>query len=130
MNWFDANYTPWLIPIPPFLGFLLIILAAGRSKLLSNTIAIIGVAISFVLGWAVVLNAIQFKTLGIDPAQGGVDVFAKGTAWLANGTGGTASGALNMGTMVDPLTTIMLFMVPLACLLIFIYSLGYMAHDP
>src|SRR5260221_1988752 len=32
--------------------------------------------------------------------------------------------------MLDPLTMIMLFMVPLACLLIFIYSLGYMAHDP
>jgi surfeit locus 1 family protein len=30
-----------------------------------------------------------------------------------------------MGVLVDPLTGIMLFFVPLACLLIFIYSVGY-----
>ncbi len=126
MNWIDANITPWLIPIPPFVAFLLIILAAGRSKLLSNIIAIVGVAISFVLGWAEVLNAIQFKDLG----TAGRGVFNSATAWLANGSAGVQSYSLNMGVAVDPLTTVMLFMVPLACLLIFIYSLGYMAHDP
>jgi NADH-quinone oxidoreductase subunit L len=35
-----------------------------------------------------------------------------------------------MGVFLDPLNHVMLFMVPLACVLIFIYSLGYMAHDP
>ncbi len=35
-----------------------------------------------------------------------------------------------MGVLVDPLTAIMLLMVPLACTMIFIYSIGYMAHDP
>ncbi len=35
-----------------------------------------------------------------------------------------------MGVMVDPLTAYMLLMVPLACLLIFIYSMGYMRGDP
>lgn len=34
-----------------------------------------------------------------------------------------------MGVLVDPLNTIMLFMVPLACLCIFIYSIGYAASD-
>ena len=32
---------------------------------------------------------------------------------------------LTMGVRVDPLTAIMLFMVPIAVLMIFIYSVGY-----
>ena len=35
-----------------------------------------------------------------------------------------------MGVLVDPLTSVMLFFVPIAMLCIFIYSIGYMAHDP
>jgi NADH-quinone oxidoreductase subunit L len=35
-----------------------------------------------------------------------------------------------MGVVVDPLTTVMLFMVPFVCTLIFIYAIGYMANDP
>jgi NADH-quinone oxidoreductase subunit L len=42
----------------------------------------------------------------------------------------TGLTSLNMGVMVDPLTTIMLIMVPLACTMIFIYSIGYAANDP
>ena len=41
-----------------------------------------------------------------------------------------ACQAFKMGVLVDPLTVIMLIMVPLACTMIFIYSIGYMAHDP
>jgi NADH-quinone oxidoreductase subunit L len=40
--------------------------------------------------------------------------------WLPQGL-----NTLNMGVLVDPLTVVMLFMVPLACLMIFIYSVGY-----
>jgi len=35
-----------------------------------------------------------------------------------------------MGVMVDPLTAVMLFMVPLVCTMIFIYAIGYMHGDP
>lgn len=35
----------------------------------------------------------------------------------------------NIGVMLDPLTAIMLFMVPMASFAIFTYSIGYMAHD-
>ena len=42
----------------------------------------------------------------------------------------TGHTTFNMGVLVDPLTTIMLIMVPIAVLAIFIYSIGYMAHDP
>jgi len=120
MNWFDPNVLPWLIPIPPLLSFLLIILITGRSKLLSHTIAITCIAISWVLSFIEYVTVIQIKNLGqIVPASA--------IHWLSNGAG---SGALSMGVMIDPLNALLLFMVPLACLLIFIYAIGYMAHDP
>jgi len=126
MDWTNANFLPWLIPIPPFVAFVLIILAAGRSKLLSHIIAITGVSLSWLMSIATFLNAIQYKDLGT-AARG---VFGSTVSWLANGTNAAGSGALTMGVQIDPLSAIMLFMVPLACLLIFIYSIGYMAHDP
>lgn len=126
MNWLDANYLPWLIPIPPLVAFFAIILVAGRSKPLSHVIAIGAIALSWLMSFAEVLSATRFRDLGT-PARG---VFASGVNWLANGSGGVGSGTLTMGVLIDPLTTILLFMVPLACLLIFIYSLGYMADDP
>ncbi len=125
MNWLDANFLPWLIPIPPLVAFVLIILVAGRYKTLSLVIAMTGIVISWVLATAEVLRAIGYRDLGT-PARG---VFNSAIAWASSGTGATA-GTLNMGVLVDPLTTILLFMVPLTCLLIFIYSIGYMAHDP
>lgn len=126
MNWWDANYLPWLIPLPPLIAFALIVLLLGRSRLATHVTAIGAMALSWFLSFAVVLRAIDFRDLGM--ATRGV--FGSSISWLANGTsGGATAGALTMGVMVDPLTAIMLFMVPLACLMIFIYSLGYMAHD-
>ncbi|MBE2195772.1 MAG: hypothetical protein IAE83_16480 [Anaerolinea sp.] len=127
MNWFDANYLPWLIPVPPLLAFGIILLATGRSKFISNVVAIVSMTLSLVMSFAVVLRAVQFPKLGL-PVQG---VFGSSIEWLTNGAGGvnSASGTLSMGVMIDPLTVAMLVMVPIACLMIFIYSLGYMAHD-
>jgi NADH-quinone oxidoreductase subunit L len=125
MNWLDANFLPWLIPVPPLLAFVAIILVTGRNRTLSHVLAIGGITLSFVMSWGVVINALRFPHLGH-----GDGVFGSSLNWLANGTGMAGSGALNMGVFVDPLNHVMLFMVPLACLLIFIYSLGYMAHDP
>jgi NADH-quinone oxidoreductase subunit L len=130
MNWADANFLPWLIPVPPLLVFALIILVAGRNRLISHVLAIGGMTLSLLMAFAVVFRAIQFRDLGMAPrgvfASNLNQIFGVSTGWLVNGS----TGFLNMGVMVDPLTTIMLFMVPIACLMIFIYSLGYMAHDP
>jgi NADH-quinone oxidoreductase subunit L len=120
MNWFDPNVLPWLVPIPPLLAFLLIILITGRSKTLSHAIAIGCIALAWLFSFIEYINVIQIKNLG-------QTVPASAIAWLPNGAG---SGALNMGVMIDPLNALLLFMVPLACLLIFIYAVGYMAHDP
>src|SRR5579859_1451179 len=131
MNWSDPNYLTWLIPIPPLVAFFVIILAAGRSKTLSHIIAIGCVFSSWLMSLSIVLAAVtQHKDLGlVDGSLGPKGVWGGSINWLANGTG-SGLRAINMGVLVDPLTVIMLFMVPLACLLIFIYSLGYMAHDP
>lgn len=154
----DANFLPWLIPLPPFIACALILLLLGRSKMLSISAAMIGIVLSLLLSWGLVTHVVtNFKGLGTE--QVGVfqsstkDLF--GFTWLANGSDVPAhveapaegesapaegaatesehavgSGALNMGVMVDPLTTIMLFMVPLACASIFLYAIGYMANDP
>ncbi|MFN8420609.1 MAG: NADH-quinone oxidoreductase subunit L [Anaerolineae bacterium] len=134
MNWFDVNNIGWLIPIPPFIACALILLVLGRNKLLSHSAAMIGIILSWAMSWGAVWYIVNnYKGLG--PAT---DVFRSNTttifgqAWLANGAGIPGldgSGALNMGVMIDPLTTVMLFMVPLACMLIFIYAIGYMAND-
>ncbi len=127
MDWTNANFLPALIPIPPLVAFFLIVLFTTRSRTLTQILAIGSVAISWLMSLAMVFRAIQLKALGINPPAG-PGVFGSSSNWLVNGTQ-AASGAINFGVMVDPLTTVMLFMVPLTCLLIFIYSLGYMAHD-
>ena len=147
----------WLIPLLPLLAFFTIILLTRKYDRLSHTIAIGAMLISFVLAqiifWNVItqggsheaaLPAASAEHAAAAPeaaaehpvaevaAEGehGSSVFvASSIPWLPQGV-----NTLNMGVLVDPLTTAMLFMVPLACLMIFIYSVGYgnynKKHDP
>jgi NADH-quinone oxidoreductase subunit L len=112
----------WLIPIPPLLAFAIIVLVTNPNKRLSAMIAITGVAISWVLGWWVFLASVVTPELGKHPFRLAYD-------WLPAG-----STQFTMGVTVDPLAAVMLFMVPFVCLMIFIYSVGYMgigrAEDP
>ena len=53
-----------------------------------------------------------------------------GTRELSTSAGSSwGRRALRLGWVLDPLTAVMLVMVSLVGLLIFIYSVGYMAHD-
>ncbi len=103
----------WLIPLPPLLSFFIIWLFTNRSKTLSHTVAIVSMAISWVLSVITFLFALTIEHFG-------QEVFELSVPWLPTG-----DTALNMGVLVDPLTAAMLFFVPLTCLLIFIYSVGY-----
>jgi NADH-quinone oxidoreductase subunit L len=125
----DSNVLPWLIPLPPLLAFVLITLVVGRNRFASHVVAIGGMALSWLMSWSLVAHAIGIKTLGLPGTEPGYGVFGHKIDWLVNGSGKEGSGALSMGVMVDPLTVVMLFMVPFVCLMIFIYSRGYMAHD-
>jgi len=104
----------WLIPVPPLLSFFIIWLLTHRSKTLSHTVAVGSIALSWVLSWVTVFNAIGVEHFGEDV------IFAGSVPWLPTG-----DTVLRMGVLVDPLTAVMLFFVPLACLMIFVYSVGY-----
>jgi NADH-quinone oxidoreductase subunit L len=120
VNWFSANYLPWLIMAFPLLSFLLIVLATNRHVVLSQAVALAGIGISWLLSMLLFV-----KTVWLTDKELGHDVFGSQLDWLKVGT-----QTFRLGVLVDPLTAYMLLMVPLACLLIFIYSLGYMRGDP
>ncbi len=106
----------WLIPVLP-------LLAAGISALLKQnqrraaaSLAIGSLAISFVISCAAF-----YTTLHSGPGAFR-EVF--NFRWFDFG-----DTSLRLGWMLDPLTAIMLVMVTFVGLLIFIYSIGYMAPD-
>ena len=144
----DPNVLPWLIPAGPLLAFLIITLITNKAKLVPATdhheygghhpdydgmlvpvVARYSRVISVAIGMAGVIAAllISWRTL-YDASQLhhiGQEVLASSIAWMDTG-----ASTFNMGILIDPATVIMLVMVPIAVLMIFIYSIGYMAHDP
>src|SRR5512141_1987685 len=85
-----------LLPLFPFTAFVLIVLWANFNKKLSAGLAIGGIALSWVLGWA-----IAFTTFGIEGF--GENPFRMFTNWLPTGRTWQA-----FGFAVDPLTAGML----------------------
>ncbi len=105
----------WLIPILPFLGFLVNGLFGKRMpKALINTIAVGSVALAFL--WVL-------KTLAaLQPLE---------TKYIEHYYTWIQSGTLNIGVdfAVDRLTAVMLMIVTGVGLLIHIYAVGYMEHE-
>ena len=144
----DPNTLPWLIPAGPLLAFLIITLLTNKSRLVPATdhheygghhpdyegmlvpvvarysrfisivVGMSGVVAALIISWITLYNASQLHHIG-------PEVLASSIAWMDTG-----ETAFYMGVLVDPATIIMLVMVPIAVLMIFIYSIGYMAHDP
>jgi NADH-quinone oxidoreductase subunit L len=144
----NINWLPWLIPVGPVLAFFIITLITNRAKLVAATsseyqdhnhpgypgldvpvVSVPGRVASIVVGLVGILTAwlIAYSVVGqaLGAEHLGEEVFHSSFAWMATG-----DTSFNMGVLVDPLTTIMLIMVPLACTMIFIYSIGYAANDP
>ncbi len=107
----------WLLPLFPLLAFAIIVLWTNRNRLLSTWIAWIGIGLAWVLGWTILYLTWQ-NIHGLVPPAGGYEV------WMYAIPAG--STVLRLGFQVDTLTSIMLLMVPFVCLMIFIYSKGYM----
>ena len=106
-----------LLPILPFLplaAFVVIVLWAHRSKKLSAGIAIGGIGLSWIIGWAILFTTFGREGFGEHPFRVFRDWLPTGHTWQA------------FGFVLDPLSAAMLFMVPFVCLLIFIYAVGYM----
>ncbi len=112
---FFINIT-WLIPVFPFLAFLIIILFTQNNNKLSHSLSIGSMVLSWLVGWGVVFSAIGTPHLGEHPIQ-------KVIPWFETGT-----STFGIGFWVDPLMAAALFMVPFVCLMIFIYSVGYMGY--
>jgi NADH-quinone oxidoreductase subunit L len=104
-----------LLPLFPFLAFVLIVLWANYSKRLSAGLAIGAIALSWILGWGIAFTAFGVEGLGENPYRFFRNIVPTGRTFQA------------FGFAVDPLTALMLFMVPFLCFLIFVYAYGYMA---
>jgi len=103
----------WLIPALPMLAAGCSAFLKKSERTLSATLAIGSMSLSLLLA------LFAFLQMLIDPTRQVVSF-----AWLRFG-----DQWLSLGWLLDPLAAVMLVMVTFVGLLIFIYSLGYMAHD-
>ncbi len=133
----------WLIPVFPLLAFLAITFFTVDRRKLSSGLAIGAMALSLVIATGVLgatlvrlgeaapageHAALGLAAAGEEAAEAFYQppvVFERDFDWMP-----TARTVFKMGYEVDPLTAAMVFMVTLVGLLIFIYSQGYMEHDP
>jgi NADH-quinone oxidoreductase subunit L len=114
------NDTPslhlWLIPLLPFIGFLLNGLLGSRlPKALVSTIALLFTLAPLVM---VINIALHFSSLQLPHLEG------LAQPWMA-----TSTFRADFDFLLDPLTLIMLLVVTGVGFLIHIYSVGYMAHE-
>jgi len=115
MQEFILNLT-WLIPVFPFLAFVVIILFTNQNNKLSHSLSIGSMVLSWLLGWAVVFSSLQIYHLSEHPVRRVWDWFPIGNS------------SFPIGFSIDPLMAVTLFMVPFVCLMIFIYAVGYMGY--
>ena len=118
MPWIVKNL--WLIPALPILAAGLSALAPRRCRKFSASLAIGSMIAAFLLSLCAFAHALNHGG-----HEGAKEVF--NFEWLQFAAGD--AGILKLGWVLDPLTAVMLVMVTFVGTLIFIYSLGYMAHD-
>ncbi len=116
MTWIVQNL--WLIPSIPVLAAGLSAFARQRNRKFASAVAIGSISLSLLLSLVAFAHVLHISGKGIDARQVvNVPWFQVGDEWL------------KLGWLLDPLTAVMLVMVTFVGLLIFIYSVGYMAHD-
>ncbi len=108
----------WLIPALPILAAGLSALAPQRCRKFASSLAIGSMVIAFLLSLCAFAHML---------GQHGAAKEVFNFAWLQFAAGD--AGILKLGWVLDPLTAVMLVMVTFVGTLIFIYSVGYMAHD-
>lgn len=113
-----AQYA-WIIPTLPFLSFLGIVFLFKKAKMLSAITALVSVTASFVISVILLLE----KVANPEKTEIAID-------WLKLSPTGALKGLnLQMGLLIDPLTTVMLFVVTFVAMLVILFSIGYMKGD-
>src|SRR5437867_7297914 len=108
----------WLIPVLPLLAAGITALAKRPQRTLAASLAIGSMGVSFLLSCCAFVETLgEHSGTGVERQVYNFNWLQFGDAWL------------QLGWMLDPLTAVMLVMVTFVGLLIFIYSVGYMAHD-
>ena len=108
----------WLIPAMPILASGVIALLKQPRRRLAAGLAIGSLVASMVLAF------VAFGHVLAGWATGHAVRETVNFVWMRFGTSG-----VDLGWVLDPLAAVMLVMVTFVGLLIFIYSVGYMAHD-
>ena len=108
----------WLIPVLPLLAAALSAVASQRRRTLAASLAIGSMVLSLAL------SLCAFATALAHAGSSQVTRYVFNFRWFQLG-----DNWFELGWMLDPLTAVMLVMVCFVGLLIFIYSVGYMAHD-
>ena len=121
MDWIVQKL--WLIPALPLVAAGLSALLKQRQRRLAAALAIGAMVLALALSCMAFVSALQH------PGQGSVVRQGVNFFWFQFGDPRNSDAAVWLGWVLDPLTAVMLVMVTLVGLLIFIYSLGYMAHD-
>ena len=116
MTWIAQNL--WLIPVLPLAAAGVIAVNKQRQRKLAATLAIGSLVLAFLL------SLCAFSATLLHHGDNSVFREVAGFNWLQFG-----GQWLQLGWVLDPLTAIMLVMVSFVSLLIFIFSVGYMAHD-
>jgi NADH-quinone oxidoreductase subunit L len=106
----------WIIPALPLTAWVLIVLGARRSGMLSGLLTVLGVGAAFAASALVLL-----EVLAGAKASGAV-------AWLPLASA-LGSRSVPVGFQVDPLTAVMLVVITAVSLLVQLYSLGYMTGN-
>src|SRR5208283_4424045 len=114
MTWIVQNL--WLVPALPIFAAAIGALLRQRDRLAAASLAIGSMSVSFLLSLCAFLHVLANR--------GGQQVLTFNFRWFQFG-----NEWVKLGWMLDPLTALMLLMVTFVGLLIFIYSVGYMAHD-
>jgi len=116
MTWIVRNL--WLIPSMPVLAAGLSAFARQRNRRFAASVAIGSMFLSLLLSLSAFAQVLHLSSKGMEARQVfNFPWFQVGNEWL------------KLGWVLDPLTAVMLIMVTFVGLLIFIYSVGYMAHD-
>ena len=115
MDWIVKNL--WLVPALPILAGAIIALAKQRHRVFAASLAIASMAVSFFLSLGAFVHVLSLGHGESVRQSFNFNWFQFGNEWL------------KLGWILDPLTAVMLLMVTFVGLLVFIFSIGYMADD-